>query len=77
MGMTREQEREFLIKLAPVWLACRWKIMGHALHGWPFRSELEYDLLGCLDYGAEMGIILREISSAHMREISVRTIPRM
>ena len=53
-------EREFLINLAPVWLACRWKLMGHQLHGWPFRSDLEYDLLGLCDYGHEMRLLANE-----------------
>ncbi len=29
----RDFERMFLIRLAPVWFACRWKIMGHPLQG--------------------------------------------
>ena len=50
-------EREFLIRLAPVWLACRWKVMGHKLHAWPHPSDLEFDLLGMSDYGTEMRLL--------------------
>ena len=48
-------EHEFLIKLAPIWLACRWRVMGHKLRGkaWP-KQDLRNDLLGCTDYAAEM-----------------------
>ena len=53
-------QREFLIRLAPVWLACRWKIFGHQLWNWPFGSDLEYDLLGLNDYGQEMCLLCRE-----------------
>jgi len=56
-------EREFLIRLAPMWLACRWNIMGHRLRGWPFRTDLAYDLLGCHDYGTEMKLLCREVKS--------------
>ncbi len=48
-------EHEFLIRLAPIWLACRWRVMGHHLAGkrWP-KPDLAFDLLGMHDYGAEM-----------------------
>lgn len=58
--MTREQEREFLIRLAPIWLACRWKVLGRQLRGWPYRTELAFDLLGCYDYGREMALLCSE-----------------
>ncbi len=53
-------EREFLIRLAPVYLACLWRVMGHGLIGrnWP-KPDLEFDLLGMRDYAAEMRIIAR------------------
>jgi hypothetical protein len=53
-------EHEFLKRLAPVWLACRWKVMGHSLHGWRFRSDLAFDLLGCVDYAWEMRLMCQE-----------------
>ena len=62
--MRNQFEREFLIRLAPVWLACRWKIMGHPLHGWPYGTDLAYDLLGTLDYAAEMKLVCQEARCA-------------
>jgi len=53
-------EHEFLIRLAPVWLACRWKVMGNRLHGWKYESDLGFDLLGMHDYAAEMKLLCRE-----------------
>jgi hypothetical protein len=55
-------EREFLIQLAPVYLACRWRVMGHGLIGrdWP-KPELSFDLLGMVDYSAEMLLAAREV----------------
>lgn len=58
--MQNDFEREFLIRLAPVYLACRWKVMGHKLAGWPITSNLELDLLGMLDYACEMNLICLE-----------------
>lgn len=58
--MRNDFEREFLIRLAPVYLACRWKVMGHQLHRWPFPSDLEFDLLGMMDYACEMKLICLE-----------------
>lgn len=53
-------EREFLIRLAPVWLACRWRVMGHGLIGrWP-RTDLRNDLLGMCDYAFEMKLCCSE-----------------
>ena len=61
--MRNQFEREFLIRLAPVWLACRWRIMGNALtsHGrkWP-TSDLANDLLGIVDYQNEMRLVCQE-----------------
>jgi hypothetical protein len=56
----REFEREFLIRLAPVYLACRWKVMGHPLQGWPYKSDFQFDLLGMVDYGWEMRLMCKE-----------------
>lgn len=59
--MRAEQEREFLIRLAPIWLACRWRIMGHPLTGkWP-RADLAFDLLGLCDYASEMKLLCAEV----------------
>lgn len=58
-------EREMLIRLAPVWLACRWKLMGHEMVGWPHGSDMAFDLLGCMDYRAEM----RLVSAQRLREL--------
>ena len=57
-------EREFLIRLAPVYLACRWRVMGHRLIGrnWP-KPDLAFDLLGMVDYATEMRLICRERAS--------------
>ncbi len=56
-----EFENEFLIRLAPIWFGCRWKIMGHALRNWPHPSDLAFDLLGCNDYAREMSLLCQEI----------------
>ena len=53
-------EHEFLIRLAPIWLACRWKVMGHELENWPYESDLAYDLLGMVDYANEMKELCKE-----------------
>lgn len=58
--MRRRFERELLRDLAPVWLACRWRIMGHSLMGkWP-KPDLAFDLLGMCDYQSEMRILAKE-----------------
>ena len=57
-------EQEFLIRLAPVWLACRWKIMGRPLHRWPHKSDLVFDLLGLIDYANEMRLLCQEVKCA-------------
>jgi hypothetical protein len=63
--MPSNQEREFLVRLAPIWLACRWRIMGRSLSGkkWP-RPDLAFDLLGMCDYAAEMKLICAEARNA-------------
>jgi hypothetical protein len=53
-------EKHFLIRLAPIWLACRWKIMGHPLRNWPYGSDLAFDLLGMVDYQNEMRLLCRQ-----------------
>jgi hypothetical protein len=56
MGCSAKQfEHEFLIKLSPIWLACRWRVMGNPLYGrhWP-KPNLSFALLGMCDYSAEM-----------------------
>lgn len=60
--MRPEQQREFLIRLAPIWLACRWRVMGHGLIGkrWP-KPDLAFELLGCVDYGHEMRLLCAEV----------------
>jgi hypothetical protein len=66
-------ERNLLIRLAPVWLACRWRVMGHPLRSqdhWP-KPDLAFDLLGMLDYGNEMRLECQEklrMKSASHRE---------
>ena len=53
-------QHEFLIRLAPIWLACRWRIMGGGLTGrWP-KTDLAFDLLGMTDYAAEMRLMCGE-----------------
>ena len=54
-------EREFLIRLAPVWLACRWRIMGNQLIGKFPAQDLAFDLLGQFDYGREMKLLCAEV----------------
>lgn len=58
-------EHEFLIRLAPAWLACRLAVMG----GTPLipqhrpvvdMASLGWALLGCVDYAAEMRLLARE-----------------
>lgn len=59
----KDFERQFLIRLAPVWLACRWRVMGHQLNSigrkWP-ASDLAFDLLGMVDYQHEMRLICEQ-----------------
>ena len=57
-------ENEFLIRLAPIWFGCRWKIMGHALYNWPHGSDLAFDLLGMHDYAAGMRLLCAEVQEA-------------
>lgn len=60
--MPRETEGEFLIRLAPVWLACCWRLLGKPLrncNGWP-KAHVGNELLGCLDYAAEMRLVCAE-----------------
>lgn len=55
-------EREFLIRLAATWLGARWRVMGHRLtgvrsHG---KGHLPFDLLGMVDYAAEMRMLCQK-----------------
>lgn len=53
-------EHEFLIRLAPVYLGARWRVMGHGLIGhWP-KPDLAFDLLGMVDYGLELKLLCAE-----------------
>lgn len=56
----REFEHELLIQLAPIYLACRWKVMGHQLRGWHCKSDLEFDLIGMMDYACEMRLLCED-----------------
>lgn len=60
----KEFENEFLIRLAPIWLACQWRVMGHSLIGkhWPKRN-LANDLLGLNDYAHEMRVLCAEVQA--------------
>ena len=60
--MTRRVfERDFLLRLAPVWLGCRARVWGHQLGpGWP-PLNLEYDLLGLVDYKIGMQLLCEEV----------------
>lgn len=60
--MRKRFEVEFLLRLAPVWLAARYRIMGGSLRrqdGWP-KQDLTFDMLGCMDYRYEMKLACRE-----------------
>lgn len=58
--MTPKAEKEFLIRLAPVWLACRFQLLGGRLVGhWP-KPNIPFDALGCNDYAAEMHLLCQE-----------------
>lgn len=59
--MPNNWEREFLIQLAPIVLACRFRLFGGKLRGkqWP-KADLAFDLLGYHDYAAEMALLCRE-----------------
>ena len=57
----RNFERMFLIRLAPIWFACRWRVMGHSLRGrWP-KVDLANDLMGMMDYATEMKLVCKEL----------------
>lgn len=52
--------RMFLIRLAPIYLACRWRVMGHSLKGFHQKPDLACDLQGMVDYEYEMRLVCRE-----------------
>jgi hypothetical protein len=63
--MPPDDEREFLVRLAAIWLACRLAAFG----GTPLIPQhkpvrcvrtLEWALLGCTDYGEEMRLLAAE-----------------
>lgn len=64
--MTRKHEREFL-KLAAVWLECRWCVMGNQitaaeeviLHRCENYADLQFHMLGCVDFQAEMRMFMK------------------
>lgn len=64
--MRPEQEREFLVRLAAIWLGCRLAVMGGTpgikAHR-PVRCmhTLGWAMLGCVDYAAEMRLMLAEV----------------
>lgn len=62
-------EQEFLIRLAPIYLACRFRLNGGTLVGrWP-PSDMAFDYLGAVDYSAEMRLLCAEV----LRDQSERT----
>jgi hypothetical protein len=50
-------EREFF-KLAEWWLACRLQVMGGLAVDAKHKPNLAYDLLGMVDYGWEMRLVV-------------------
>jgi hypothetical protein len=57
----RQKQIEFLIRLAPIYLACRLRVMGGSLSGqWP-RQDLAFDMLGMFDYAHEMKLLCAEM----------------
>lgn len=67
--MTRKAfERDFLRRLAPVWLSCR------ALTWWGFRgrmmtkADLEFALLGMTDYAIGMQLLCEEVLNEQPEE---------
>ena len=59
MSEQRDFEYEFLRLLAPIWLGARLQIMGGRAVGLP-KPNVEFDMLGCLDYSWEMRTICTE-----------------
>jgi hypothetical protein len=59
--MTLPWEREFL-KLAAVWLACRWTVLGGQIPACPWAlGGLAFQLLGMSDYKDEMRLLIEEL----------------
>lgn len=65
-------EREFL-KLAGVWLSCRWVVWGNEIEDNPYRGSLEFALLGMLDYAAEMRLLVAESQCQRVLDADKRT----
>ena len=54
------REREFF-RLAGTWLACRYCLMGGILEGHAHCGREDWNLLGMLDFAAEMKLLCAEI----------------
>jgi hypothetical protein len=55
-------EREFL-KLAGVWLACRWTVLGGQIPGCvEARGPLELQILGMVDHAWELRLLIEELT---------------
>ncbi len=52
------------LKLAGVYLTCRWKAMGNSVINDQHVGELPFYLLGMLDYAYEMKLALSEAREA-------------
>ncbi len=58
--MTKEREKEFLL-LASIVLKCRLKAMGGKVFGDSYgNGNLALDILGIMDYGNEMRLMMKE-----------------
>ena len=61
-------EQELLVYLASVWLACRWRLMGHTLEeDWWLKADVGNDLPGCQDYAHEMKLLCKEVKESMVR----------
>jgi hypothetical protein len=58
----RQLSNEFL-KLAGVYLACRWKVMGNRIPK-VYQGTFKWSLLGMLDYEAEMKLVINDIRNS-------------
>jgi hypothetical protein len=56
MKKEKNFEREFLIRLAPIYLLCRWLVINE--HG--TLMTFKYRLMGVSDYSWEMKLIVEE-----------------
>lgn len=53
-GALKDFEREFLIRLAPVWLACKLRLQHPARD---YQNDPVFTFIGLMDYQAEMSIL--------------------